>query len=81
MNSKISNGERGAYYALEEPMTEAAWELEAHYPHMTPYTAVDRAIILLPRRISRFFKAGRSPEAEKVLIGRLDGFASQESET
>jgi len=29
----------------------------------------------------RCFKAGRSPEAEKVLIGRLDGFASQESET
>ncbi len=31
MNSKISNGERGAYYALEEPMTEAAWELEAQW--------------------------------------------------
>ena len=80
MESDISICERDAYYALEEPMTERAWEWEAHCPRITPHTAMDRARILLPRRFSRFYKAGRFPEAEKVLIDSLDGSTSQEKE-
>lgn len=80
MKSEISICERDAYYALEEPMTERAWEWEAHCPHITPHTAMDRARILLPRRFSRFYKAGRFPEAEKVLIDSLDGSPSKDKE-
>lgn len=80
MKSRISIFDRDAYYALEEPTTERAWNWEAHCPYMTPHTAMDRATFLLPRRFSRFYKAGRFPEAEKVFIDSLDGSSSREKE-
>lgn len=80
MKSDASSYERDAYYGLEEPMTERAWEWEAHCQHMTPHTAMDRAMVLLPWGFSRLFKAGRFSEAEKLLIDSLHSSPSQKKE-
>jgi len=71
MKSGISICERDAHYAREEPMTERAWEWEAHCLQITAQTVMDQAMILHLRRFSRLYKAGRLPEAEKVFIDSL----------